>query len=70
MSSEEKINETATKLDVHLAECSIRYQAIADALANGTKVMDRLQFLIGILTIAVLLGPGFAAELIKKLIGG
>jgi len=69
MDTEGKINETATKLDVHLAECSIRYQNIADALANGTKVMDRLQILIGILTIAVLLGPGFAAELIKKLMG-
>jgi hypothetical protein len=70
MEADDKLTETATKLDVHLAECALRYANISSQLADGSKVMDRLQVLIGILTIAVLLGPGFAAELIKKLIGG
>ena len=70
MSSEQKLDDTATKLDVHLAECTLRYGNILESLARGEKMMNRLQLLIGLLAVMVLLGPGFAAELLKKLIGG
>jgi hypothetical protein len=66
MSQDAKIDDTATKLDVHLAECALRYKFIAEALEKGAKVMDRLQILIALLAAAVLLGPNFMAELLKK----
>jgi hypothetical protein len=66
--TEQKLQDTTTKLDVHLAECALRYQTIADSLVRGEKVMNRLQLLIGLLAVMVLLGPGFAAELLKKLL--
>jgi hypothetical protein len=70
MDYEDKVDDTSKKLDVHLAECALRYSTIYDSLIRGEKLMNRLQFLIGLLAVMVLLGPGFAAELIKKLIGG
>jgi len=70
MDYEEKVDDTSKKLDVHLAECALRYHTIADSLVRGEKVMNRLQLLIGLLAVMVLLGPGFAAELLKKFVGG
>jgi len=69
MDYDSKIDETATKLDVHLAECALRYTNISESLTRGERMMGRLQTLIGLLAVMVLLGPGFAAELIKKFIG-
>ena len=69
MNYEEKVDDTSKKLDVHLAECALRYNTIADSLLRGEKVMNRLQLLIGLLAVMVLLGPGFAAELLKKFLG-
>ena len=69
MDYEEKIDDTSKKLDVHLAECALRYENISSSLLRGEKVMNRLQLLIGLLAVMVLLGPGFAAELLKKFVG-
>lgn len=70
MSTDDASDDTKTKLEVHLAECALRYNNMSECLARGERMMNRLQLLIGLLAVMVLLGPGFAAELIKKLIGG
>jgi len=69
MSTDHASDDTKTKLEVHLAECALRYSNMSECLARGEKMMNRLQLMIGLLAIMVLLGPGFAAELLKKFLG-
>lgn len=54
---------------VHEAICAQRYQAIEKSFAAGDKRMTRIEYLLYIVISAVLLGPGFAGELIKKVLG-
>jgi hypothetical protein len=54
---------------VHVAVCSERYAAIEKAFTDGDKRMTRIEYLLYIAIGAVLLGPGFAGELIKKILG-
>jgi hypothetical protein len=54
---------------VHVAVCSERYAAIEKAFTDGDKRMTRIEYLLYIAISAVLLGPGFAGELIKKILG-
>lgn len=58
-----------TRLAVHEAVCSQRYEAIQNRLEDGSKRMSRIEYLLYIMIVAVLLGPGVAAMFIKKLIG-
>jgi hypothetical protein len=67
MELEQKIQETSTKIDVHLAECALRYSTISDALTKGAKKMTQLQWAIWALAVSVFLGPGFAAEFLKSI---
>jgi hypothetical protein len=54
---------------VHVAVCSERYAAIEKAFTDGDKRMTRIEYLLYIAISAVLLGPGFAGELVKKILG-
>ena len=54
---------------VHEAICSERYAAIEKSFVNGDKRMTRIEYLIYIVIVAVLFGPGFAGELVKKILG-
>jgi hypothetical protein len=54
---------------VHEAICSERYTAIEKAFVDGDKRMTRIEYLIYIVIAAVLFGPGFAGELVKKVLG-
>lgn len=58
-----------TRLAVHEAVCAQRYEAIEKRLEDGSKRMSRIEYLLYIMIVAVLLGPGVAAMFIKKLIG-
>lgn len=58
-----------TKFAVHEAVCAQRYEAIQNRLDDGSKRMTRIEYLLYIMIVAVLLGPGVAAMFIKKLIG-
>lgn len=58
-----------TKLAVHEAVCSERYGRIDAQLTNGDKRMAKIEYLLYAVMAAVLLGPGVAAELVKKLFG-
>ena len=61
--------DTDTRLAVHEAVCAERYGNIKESLEKGTDRMQKIEILMYIVMALVLLGPGVAAELIKKLIG-
>ncbi len=59
--------DDSTKIDVHVAVCAERYAAIEKSFEQGSKRMTRIEYLLYIVIAAVLMGPGFAAEFVKKL---
>lgn len=62
-------NEVEVKLAVHEAICAERYNRINHSLDDGSKRMAKIEYLLYGVMLVVLLGPGVAAEFIKKLIG-
>ena len=58
-----------TKLAVHEAVCTERYNSIDRSLRDGDKRMTKIEYWIIAVFAAVLLGPGAAAEFVKKLFG-
>jgi hypothetical protein len=54
---------------VHEAICAERYRVISDRLETGKERMQRIEYILFVLLLAVLFGPGVAAEFVKKLIG-
>ena len=65
----ELANETDKRLSVHEAICAQRYEGIQARFDEGSKRMSRIEYLLYALIAAVLLGPGVAAEFVKKLLG-
>ena len=63
------MNDVEKEFAVHEAVCAQRYSAIEKAFIEGDKRMTRIEYLLYIVIGAVLLGPGFAGELIKKVLG-
>jgi hypothetical protein len=63
------IDDTPTKIAVHEAVCAERYAAIEKSFIDGDKRMSRIEYLLYIVIVAVLFGPGFAGELVKKVLG-
>lgn len=58
-----------TRLSVHEAVCAARYEKINESLDTGKKRMEKIEWLLYITIGAVLLGPGVAAEMVKKVLG-
>ena len=58
-----------TKFAVHEAVCAQRYEAIEKRLDAGAKRMTKIEYWLYALMIAVLFGPGVAAEFVKKFLG-
>ena len=63
------ISETEARLMTHEEVCSARYTAIEKSFASGSQRMTRIEYLLYVVIAAVLLGPGFAGELVKKMLG-
>jgi hypothetical protein len=63
------VNDNDKRLSVHEAVCAERYKGIQEALANGEKRMQKIEYILYAIGGVVLLGPGFAAELVKKFVG-
>jgi hypothetical protein len=63
------LEDTETRLAVHEALCSERYRRIDESLSTGDKRMAKIEYLLYAVILVVLLGPGVAAEFVKKLIG-
>lgn len=58
-----------TKLAVHEAICAERYTRIDESLTTGEKRMTKIEYLLYAVILAVLLGPGVAAEFVRKFLG-
>lgn len=65
----DSVSMTEAKLMTHEAVCAQRYEQINRQLENGSKRMNKMEYLIYAVLAAVLLGPGAAAEFFKRLIG-
>ena len=65
----ELASETDKRLSVHEAICAQRYEGIQDRFDDGSKRMTKIERLLYVVIFAVLLGPGVAAEFVKKLVG-
>ena len=63
------IEDTSTKIAVHEAVCAERYAAIEKSFVNGDRRMTRIEYLLYVVILAVLLGPGVAADFVKKVLG-
>lgn len=63
------MNDIEKDFAVHQAICDQRYTAIEKSFIEGDRRMTRIEYLLYIVIGAVLLGPGFAGELIKKVLG-
>jgi hypothetical protein len=63
------MDSVETKLAVHEAICAERYSHISTSLSSGDKRMTKIEYLLYGVILAVLFGPGVAAEFVKKLFG-
>jgi hypothetical protein len=63
-------DDSQTRIAIHEAICAERYRRIDEALVSGEKRMTKIEYLLYAVIATVLLGPGVAAEFIKKMIGG
>ena len=66
---QELATETDKRLSVHEAICAQRYESIQARFDDGSKRMTKIEYLLYIVILAVLLGPGVAAEFVKKMLG-
>ena len=65
----ELASETDKRLSVHEAICAQRYENIQARFDDGTKRMTKIEYLLYAVMLAVLMGPGVAAEFVKKIFG-
>ena len=63
-----QIDATDARLATHEEICAIRYENIQKSFEQGSKRMSRIEYILYALIAVTLLGPGFAAELIKKIL--
>jgi len=63
------MNELEKEFAVYEAICAERYRMIQERLDNGKERMQRMEYILYIVIIAVLFGPGVAGEFVKKLLG-
>jgi hypothetical protein len=63
------MNDIEKEFAVHEAVCAQRYSAIEKSFVEGDRRMTRIEYLLYVVIGAVLLGPGFAGELVKKVLG-
>jgi hypothetical protein len=65
----EQVDATDARLSVHEAVCAQRYEGIQARFDEGSKRMTKIEYLLYAVIAAVLLGPGVAAEFVKKIFG-
>jgi len=67
--SDRLISETEAKLMTHEEVCAQRYEAIKKSFEEGDKRMNKIEYLLYAVIVAVLFGPGVAAEFLKNFLG-
>lgn len=58
-----------TRLAVHEAICAERYGRIDGRLEDGDKRMTKIEYLLYLIILVQLFGPGVAADFVKKFLG-
>ena len=64
-----QVDATDARLQTHEEICALRYEAIQKSFEQGSKRMTRIEYILYALIAVTLLGPGFAAEMLKKMLG-
>jgi hypothetical protein len=57
------------RLSIHEVVCLERYNNIDKSLRDGDRRMTKIEYLLYAVILAVLFGPGVAAEFVKKIFG-
>jgi hypothetical protein len=65
----ELANDTDKRLSIHEAVCAQRYEGIQQRFDEGSKRMNKIEYLLYGVIVCVLFGPGVAAEFVKKAFG-
>ena len=63
------VTETDARLSTHEQICAERYEGIQARFDDGSKRMTKIEYLLYIVIASVLLGPGVAAVIVKKVFG-
>ena len=63
------VTETEARLSTHEQICAERYESIQARFDDGSKRMNKIEYLLYGVIVCVLFGPGVAGELIKKVLG-
>jgi len=64
-----QIDATDARLQTHEEICALRYESIQKSFESSSKRMSRIEYILYALIAVTLLGPGFAAEMLKKMLG-
>jgi hypothetical protein len=64
-----QVDATDARLQTHEEICALRYESIQKSFDSGSKRMSRIEYILYALIAVTLLGPGFAAEMLKKMLG-
>lgn len=62
------IAENEKRIEVHEAVCAERYQGILDRFKRGDKRMQRIEYILYFLLLAVLFGPVGALKAFEALL--
>lgn len=65
--ADDMISKTEAQLMSHEAVCAERYARIDVSLDKGDRRMTKIEYLLYVVVVIVLLGPGAGAEFFKKL---
>ena len=63
------VTETEARLSAHEQICAQRYEVIQERFDDGSKRMNKIEYLLYGVIACVLFGPGVAAEFVKKIFG-
>ena len=69
MDMETMVNENDKRLSVHEAICAERYEQIKEAFANGSKRMQRIEYLLYAIIVSVFFGKDMIVDIVKTFIG-
>ena len=69
MDMETIIAENDKRLSVHEAVCAERYEGILESFANGSKRMQRIEYLLYAVIASVFFGKDMILDIVKTFIG-
>ena len=65
---ETMVNENDKRISVHEAVCEQRYNAILESFANGSKRMQRIEYLLYAVIASVFFGKDMILNIVQHLV--